>query len=327
MIGSVYIKDGNIHFYNEGKSFSGIGGLAYELAKPLLNFLCYEQERFDESFSAMIATFEIPGAEIGMHAPAFKSELKEQMTEMQIHEPYVFLYNQALINSIYNGHKPRKVFEDLSKDFRQTIAFAKHEIENLLVFHKKFPNVQPLEYIHMLDIVDDRDFGEHFFLEKPFKVFYGVTKEPEVAELYEIDSIRDLLRFEIIKMIENSIFIKKCKNCEQFFIPTRRQDAEYCDRIFDDTHRKCSEIGAMLRYEKKVAENPVWDAYKKAYRRFNSRTRTKKMTQSEFLQWSEQAAQKRDKCLAGDLSFEEFTAWLEQGRVRKPRNKKQQDTE
>ena len=77
-------------------------------------------------------------------------------------------------------------------------------------------------------------------------------------------------------MIEHDIFIKKCKNCERFFIPMRRVDAEYCNRIYGDTQKRCNEIGAILRYEKKVAENPVWEAYKKAYRRFNSRTRAKK---------------------------------------------------
>ena len=46
----------------------------------------------------------------------------------------------------------------------------------------------------------------------------------------------------------------------------------------------------------------------------------KKMTQAEFLQWSEQASQKRDECLAGELSFDEYIAWLEQGRIRRSKN-------
>ena len=75
----------------------------------------------------------------------------------------------------------------------------------------------------------------------------------------------------------------------------------------------------MIRYERNVAENPILTAHKKAYRRFNSRVRNKKMTQTEFLQWSTEASKKRDLCLSGKLSFHEFTAWLEQGRVRKPR--------
>ena len=48
--------------------------------------------------------------------------------------------------------------------------------------------------------------------------------------------------------------------------------------------RKCSKVDATIRYEKKVAGNPILQAHKKAYRRLNSRTREKKMTQSEFLE-------------------------------------------
>ena len=75
----------------------------------------------------------------------------------------------------------------------------------------------------------------------------------------------------------------------------------------------------MLRYERKVAGDPVLEAYSKAYKRFNSRTRAKKMSQGEFLSWSEQARKLRNECMAGTLSFEEFTAWLDQGRVRRKR--------
>jgi hypothetical protein len=243
MIASAYIKDGNIHFYNENNEFTSIGGFAYELGRPLLSFLCYEQERFDEGFGTIAEVFEIPGADVGMHSPEFQSALKEQMTDMQTQEPYVFFYYQALIKSIYNGHPPRKALADLSEDFQQTVAFAENEIEYLLILREKFPDVQPMEYMYMLDVALERDFGEHFFLEKPFKAFYGAVKEAEVVELYEIDSIRDLIRFELIKMVEHNIFIKKCKNCGRFFIPRRRADAEYCERIYGDTNRKCSEVG------------------------------------------------------------------------------------
>jgi len=76
----------------------------------------------------------------------------------------------------------------------------------------------------------------------------------------------------------------------------------------------------MLRYERKVAENTILEAHKKAYRRFHSRVRTKKMTHSEFMRWSDEASRLRDDCLAGTLPFDEFTAWLEQGRMRKARD-------
>jgi len=47
----------------------------------------------------------------------------------------------------------------------------------------------------------------------------------------------------------------------------------------------------------------------------------KEKTQGEFMAWSDEAAKKRDECLAERLPFDEFVAWLEQGRIRKPRNK------
>ena len=153
-----------------------------------------------------------------------------------------------------------------------------------------------------------------------FRTLYGTLPSQEIVELYEVNTIDDLFRFEFIKMTEHDIFIKKCKNRERFFIPKRRVDAEYCERTYGDSQRKCSEISAILRYERKVTENPILEAYSKAYKRFNSRTRVKKMTQTEFLNWSEQARKLRDECVAGVLPFEEFAAWLEQCRVRKARS-------
>ena len=299
--------------------------------------------------------------------------LKESMTEVQIHEQYIYFYNQTLADFIYAfiesprqaimalegkipgaaeklswaadfewpksksphvqvahyADKERRLFR-AAKDavaamYDHLCGFQKfivHEIEVLLHYRKEIevPADRQIDYIDILDEYNIHELGGTFYLESPFKTFYGRTADGTVAQLYEIDAIEDLFRFEFIKMIEHDIFIKKCKNCGRFFIPQRRVDAEYCNRIFGDTQRRCNEIGAMLRYEKKVAENPVWEAYKKAYRRFNSRTRTKNMTQAEFMAWSDEAAKKRDECLGDKLPFDEFLAWLDQGRIRKPRN-------
>ena len=374
MIASVYIKDGNIHLYNEGGSFSKIGGLAYELGKPLLNFVCYEPERFDGAFTAIASAFDNEYAHIGAKDPFFIASMEESMTDMQQSEIYVYFYYQMFIEFIYTFiESPRKavltladklsgakdklnwaidfewpgpssptvkvplfldkekrlflaamnVVELMSKHYSALWTFAVNEIEVLLHYRGKIevPTGRSIDYIDILDEYHMETVGGNFYLEKPFRVLYGRVDTQEVELLHEIKGIEDLFRFEFIKMIEHDIFIKKCKNCERFFIPKRRADTEYCDRIFGETGRKCSEVGAMLRYEKKVAGNPILDAHKKAYRRLNSRTRNKKMTQTEFVAWANEAAQKRDACLAGELAFDEFVAWLEQGRVRKERNR------
>lgn len=370
MLASAYIKDGNIHLYNENNSFTNIGGIAYELGRPLLDFVCYEPERFDDAFGMIASAFDNDLAHEGALAPEFVAEVKRQMGEFQQREIYVFFYYQMLMNFIYTFiESPRKAIEQLAEalpeageklawtiDFEWPAAsklvevtyfdkerrlfraardvvtvmhkhlcalqsFVLHEIEVLLHYRKEIqvPAGRSIDYIDILDEYHMATVDGTFYLENPFRTFYGRATAGKVVQLYEIDRIEDLFRFEFIKMIEHNIFIKKCKNCERFFIPRRRPDAEYCDRVFGGSGRKCSEIGATLRYEKKVAENPILEAHKKAYRRFNSRTRAKKMTQAEFLAWSEEAREKRDACLAGELSFEEFVAWLEQGRIRKSR--------
>jgi hypothetical protein len=217
----------------------------------------------------------------------------------------------------------KEVVAVMSAHLRMIQKVIIHEIEVLLHYRKEIevPPGRSIDYVGILDEYHKIKFGRHFYLEHPLVTFYGRTTVNEIEQLYKINFIGDLFRFEFFKMMEHGIFIKKCKNCERFFIPKRRSDAEYCERIYADTKRKCSEIGAMVRYEKKVAGNPILEAHKKAYRRFNSRTRAKKMTQNEFLRWSEEASRKRDECLAGELPFDDFVAWLEQGRVRRGRDR------
>jgi hypothetical protein len=207
----------------------------------------------------------------------------------------------------------------MSEHVRKMQGNLAKEVDLLIWFreNKETFTGSPMDYLFMLEVYHKEYWGGYVYLENPFKTFYSITADPEIVQLYEIDTIGDLCRFELVKMIEHDIFIKKCMNCGYFFIPRGRADAEYCNRYYKDTGRRCNEIGAMIRYEKNVAENPILNAHKKAYRRLNSRVRNKKMTQSEFLKWSEEAAKKRDLCLAGELEFDEFVAWLEQGRIRK----------
>ena len=370
MLASAYIKDGNIHLYNEGDGMFGIGGLAYELGRPLLDFVCYEPERFDDSFEMTASAFDNDLAHEGALAPEFIAEVKQQMSEIQQREIYVFFYHQMLINFIYAFiesprdaiarlvitlpeaeeklvwaidfewpassklvevayfDKERRLFRAamdvvamMSEDIRRKQDVMIGEIELLLNFRSVVgkPETSSMEFLYWMDEFRREQTGDYFYLENPMRSFYGALPSHDVVELYEIGSLDDLFRFEFVNMVKHDVFIKKCKNCGRFFIPKRRADAEYCERIFTDNGRKCSEIGATLRYEKKVAGNPILEAHKKAYRRFNSRTRAKKMTQAEFMAWSEEAAGKRDACLAGELPFEEFVAWLERGRIRKSR--------
>ncbi|MEG1889235.1 MAG: DUF6076 domain-containing protein, partial [Lachnospiraceae bacterium] len=71
------------------------------------------------------------------------------------------------------------------------------------------------------------------------------------------------------------------------------------------------QIGAMKLYQAEKGKDEIYVAFQKAYRRMNSKARTKRISQSEFYDWSEQARKKRDDCHQGIITLGEFRIWLD----------------
>lgn len=78
---------------------------------------------------------------------------------------------------------------------------------------------------------------------------------------YELSDIDSLLSLEIINIQDSSITINQCKNCKKYFIPEKRSDEIYCDRIFKN-HKTCKEVG----YSNKIKNDLFKTEYRKAYK-------------------------------------------------------------
>ena len=143
---------------------------------------------------------------------------------------------------------------------------------------------------------------------------YVLENNLTLKEYFKFYSIEQICVYELIKMINLEMNIKKCKFCGSYFIPKSRSDAEYCDRIKTDETKSCAEIGPMRMYQYKTKDSPVYAIYNKAYKRNNSRVRSKKITQSEFLAWSDIAREKRDLTLDGKIQIDEFEKWCNSSR-------------
>lgn len=70
----------------------------------------------------------------------------------------------------------------------------------------------------------------------------------------------------------------------------------------------------MVRMQNKIHNDPIFREYNKAYKRNNSRVRMGKMSQSDFLQWSDEARTLRDRCVAGEIEQAPFFEWLNKDR-------------
>ena len=137
------------------------------------------------------------------------------------------------------------------------------------------------------------------------------TGDRSVTQLTVLDTVDDLLRYELFLLVTQGKGYKYCKNCGKPFIPSGRSDTVYCDRVMDGADKPCSEIGAYLADVKKVASDPVLSAYRKAYQRLHKRVELGYMDDDEFTRWKAEAVQKRDSCMAGELDAEEFLTWVD----------------
>jgi len=134
----------------------------------------------------------------------------------------------------------------------------------------------------------------------------------EIKQVHEITTAERLIIFELLTLITSGAFIKKCKYCGNYFVPQGRSDTVFCDRIARGELKPCSMIGSLKLHKAAKADNPIHEVHLKAYRRMNSKARTRRISQSVFLAWSDEARAKRDACLNGELPFEDFTTWLDE---------------
>ena len=140
-------------------------------------------------------------------------------------------------------------------------------------------------------------------------------QKPKIAEMTVLPNGWALMRFELMKMVSLDVPIRKCANCGRYFILDGRSDIEYCSRpLADQPGKTCQDVGALNKYMDKVHANPIRKEFHKAYKRNHSRVRVGTMTQSEFLEWSDEARKKRDQCIAGVLSKDEFMEWVNNDR-------------
>ncbi len=158
---------------------------------------------------------------------------------------------------------------------------------------------------------EDALFQKQFHATFTVKLGRRATGDRSVTQLTVLDTVDDLLRYELFLLTTQGRPYKFCKNCGKPFIPAGRSDAVYCDRVMDGADKPCNKIGAYRTDVKKVEADPVLNAYRMAYRRMHKNMEYGGLEADAFRRWKDEAAQKRDLCMAGELDAEEFLAWVD----------------
>ena len=141
-------------------------------------------------------------------------------------------------------------------------------------------------------------------------IIYKLDDSGELCRTVEYTSLGAFLYMELMEGLEQGSVPRKCANCGRYFLQAGGYDTEYCDNIAPgETTKTCKDVGAKNTFDQKVKTNPVWQLHQRAYKTHYARMKKKNMTQQEFLEWSNKAADLRDQCLAGKITVDEFKAF------------------
>ena len=143
------------------------------------------------------------------------------------------------------------------------------------------------------------------------KTNFELVDSNTFTEVLYPENIYDIIEFFVRKCIEKEQTFKVCKSCGRYFA-AGHASTEYCNREFNKSGKTCKEVGAAKVYRAKIADgdNDVMKEYNRAYKTRFARIKYKKWTKEEFQAWAEVARAERDKCIAGEITLEQFRGWL-----------------
>ena len=137
-----------------------------------------------------------------------------------------------------------------------------------------------------------------------------------LREVLYPNTVRDLYNYLKAYCLRLPLAIHKCKNCGRYFVVTGNITQDYCMRWMEGSEKTCRQMGAVVQYQSRQMKNPATREFTRSYKAHNARVRYGTMAKAEFTAWSKTAREKRDACVAGKLSLEDFVAWLDSDKQR-----------
>lgn len=126
-------------------------------------------------------------------------------------------------------------------------------------------------------------------------------------------TIESLLYFILCNIMENKLFFKVCKSCNNYFISSNSK-IEYCDRIAPGSSKTCREVGRKSVFQKNLNDDPLLEQYYSLYHQKSMLARRNpdisKYT-NDFEKFKKTGKSKIAAYKSKKLSEEEFKQWLD----------------
>ncbi len=207
----------------------------------------------------------------------YNEESKMDLTPYQIYTVALCSNKGSRTFRLYNSEKIYLECDNDMTSFDNGLIYSKekHVIENIKVEREK---IIPSPYI-----ITSLDLKQILFIE--FKELLCIDKFP----------------------------IKKCRNCDKYFVPYKRTDELYCNNIFEDTGKPCKEVGFFAFNQRRLKEDDIARLYRNTYQQKLLRAKRNPNNTIyiyDLERFKFEYKEIKEKMSNGEMSKEEFKEWL-----------------
>lgn len=135
--------------------------------------------------------------------------------------------------------------------------------------------------------------------------------EMSVSDIYQIQSVTELINLEVMYAVVNDIAITKCKNCGKYFV-ANTAGGQYCERLLS-SGRTCKQNGAKTLFYQNLKNDEALLLYEKTYQAtyYKAKKSTFPEEKIELENKLELLKIYRVKYKRGELSADQFKKFLE----------------
>ena len=290
-----------------------------EIGKSLVDFIWIDSSVITVLFEKIRMQF-YKDIESGMMPNDVIDDLLNAVGDIALKNSYLMIYSALFISYLIKTISNKdNAINEIEKVLGIKVKLTDNRIKNHELVMKNLIDhyttrrqnaEQVVNALYKENPTDTYTTERNLLFNSKFTVFYAKEND-SLTEMYELSTITDILRFDIMQMVKNNTELKICRHCNLPFIPKGRADSAYCDRIANSEVKPCNEIGALNVFKSNHENDEIFKAYQKAYRRMDSRKRMKTISPEEFKAWGKQARRLRKDCYNGKISFEDYVDWLE----------------
>lgn len=147
---------------------------------------------------------------------------------------------------------------------------------------------------------------------------YNILFEENISPMYEYHctSLKQFLEVSFFTSLILNLNIKKCENCNKYFIAYQRSDEKYCNRTSpQDKNKSCKQYANFENWKNNINSNIELKTYRRIYMAKQMQTRRNPdnlILKTNFDNWKIEAQKIRNQYIHGLISKEDFMQWLNQ---------------